>query len=380
MSARARIYTLAPNARVSTTMSELSSTSPTPEALNPEEMDRLRRRLVELEVYQEVAKALTSSLEPARVLEQILEQVRLVLRPGNWSLLLRDPKSGELEFTIAEGNGAERLRGMRLVRGEGIAGHVAESGDPLLIPEVDRDPRWSARADQLTSFRTHSVVCVPMICRGTVRGVIELINFERARRFDAIDLRLLQTFADFAAIALENARQVEALRELSLNDDVTVLRNARFLHRVLPDELQASRAAGEAYALVLFDLDRFKAVNDRYGHLEGTAVLRELGDVIAPRLPKRASAVRYGGDEFVIMLPGYDLEAARVFAAELRDAVKNQSFRQEIGAEIRLTASYGLCVFPADADDARGMLARADALMYGVKAKGRDALATSAAH
>ncbi|MBK9386397.1 MAG: sensor domain-containing diguanylate cyclase [Planctomycetes bacterium] len=353
--------------------------STAPRALDPDEMDRLRRRLVELEVYQEVAKALTSSLEPQRVLEQILEQVRRVLRPGNWSLLLRDERSGELEFAIAEGTGAEKLRGLRLGRGEGIAGSVAESGEPLLISEVDHDPRWSARADELTRFHTRSVVCVPMICRDEVRGVIELVNFERARRFDAIDLRLLQTFADFAAIALENARHVQALRDLSLSDDVTVLRNARYLHRVLPQELEAAREARESFSLVLFDLDRFKSVNDRHGHLEGSAVLRELGDLIAPTLPPRASGVRYGGDEFVILLPGHDPEAAASYASMLREAVKGQVFRRESGANIRLTASYGLCGFPRDAQDARGLLALADALMYGVKERGRDGLATSAA-
>lgn len=358
-------------------MSEPAPSSPLP--LDPDEMDRLRRRLVELEVYHEVAKALTSSLEPQRVLEQILEQVRRILRPGNWSLLLRDARSGELEFTIAEGPGAERLRGMVLARGEGIAGSVAESGEPLLIPDVERDPRWSSRADELTRFRTRSVVCVPMVCRDEVRGVIELVNFERARRFDAIDLRLLQTFADFAAIALENARHVAELRELSLKDDVTVLRNARYLHRVLPQAIEAARAASEPFSLVLFDLDRFKSVNDRHGHLEGSAVLRELGDLIAPTLPARASGVRYGGDEFVILLPGHDLAAAAHYAGALREAVKAHVFRRESGAEIRLTASYGLCGFPEDAQDARGLLARADALMYGVKASGRDGLATSAA-
>ena len=84
---------------------------------------------------------------------------------------------------------------------------------------------------------------------------------------------------------------------------------------------------------------------------------------------------RFGGDEFVILLPGRDLTAAARFAAELRDAVRGHVFRRETGAAIRLTASYGLCIHPDDAEDARGLLARADALMYGVKERGRDGLA-----
>ncbi|HBA89760.1 MAG TPA: sensor domain-containing diguanylate cyclase [Geobacter sp.] len=322
----------------------------------------------------EIAKALTSCLEIRSVLETIMKQVERLISPAAWSLLLVDKESGDLVFEIAVSPVAEQLQGLRLRRGEGIAGWVALNGGPLLIPDVSSDERFQGQFDQRFSFTTQSIVCVPMKIKERVVGVIELINSLDKLVFNQADMTILSAIADFAAIAIENARNYDRINELVITDDLTGLYNSRHFPCLIQEEVDRCVRYGMEMSLVFLDLDRLKGINDVHGHLVGSRMLSELGHLIARNIRANDRAARYGGDEFVIILPHTGKEAAMAMAANLRQRLHETDFSSDDGQPIRLTASFGVASFPEDAASREELIRAADIAMYEAKHAGRDTI------
>ena len=343
------------------------------------EIARLREQVARLTLFTEVGKSLASSLDARRVLETIMEKVSGLLEPDTWSLLMLEPERRELTFEVAVGEGAERLKDLRLSLGEGIAGWVAEHAEPLLIEDVRRDPRFSPRFDEVTGAVTRSVVAVPIVGKAGVLGVIELVNSMGRASFREEDLPLLVNLADYAAIALDNARFVAKINELTITDDATRLYNVRHLQFVLDTELYRSRRYGYPLSVVFLDLDRFKEVNDSRGHLTGSRLLWLVGDLLRSQLRLIDTAFRYGGDEFVLVLPQTTKEQAGPVVERLRALIAGTSFLAEEGFDVRVTASFGIATFPEDGDGRKELIARADEAMYAAKSAGRNAVRAAAA-
>ena len=322
----------------------------------------------------EIAKALTSCLEVNSVLETIMKQVERLISPEAWSLLLVDEESGDLIFEIAVSPVAKQLKGLRLRRGEGIAGWVASNGVPLLIPDVSLDERFQGQFDLQFSFNTRSIVCVPMKIKERVVGVIELINSFDNLAFDDVDMTVLSAVADFAAIAIENARNYDRINELVITDDLTGLYNSRHFNHLIDDELNRALRYGTDMSLVFIDLDRLKGINDVHGHLVGSRMLSELGRLIAGNIRATDKAARYGGDEFVIILPHAGKEQGMAVAAKLRRRLHDSVFLSDDGVPIPLTASFGVASFPGDGSNREELIRAADIAMYEAKHAGRDTI------
>lgn len=335
-------------------------------------LSTLERRNRELATLLNIAKALTSSLNLDEVLNLILENVSLLLKSQTWSLLLVDEETGDLTFEIAVSPPSEALQQRRIPKGQGIAGWVAEHGESLLIRDVDKDPRFSPSLDAAVSFATRSIVGVPVRNRDKVLGVIELVNIQPEGVFDEGDLAILEAVADFVAIALENARHVDRINQLIITDDLTGLFNARHFHTLLDYEIERARRFHTALSLVFVDLDHFKQVNDTWGHLVGSRVLCETGRLIREHTRKVNLSARYGGDEFIILLPATDKAGALVMAENLRQLLREHPFPTGEGHQLHLTASFGVATFPADATTKHDLIMLADQAMYRVKETTRD--------
>src|SRR5436190_91793 len=337
----------------------------------PEAGTQLTRQSQELTIFHDVAKALTSSLDLDSILQTIMDKMAEYFRPDTWSLLMVDEKQDELHFAIAVGDKSEALKNVRLKMGEGIAGWVAKHGETRVVPDVRTDPFFATRVDDATKWETRSVICVPLRSKLRVLGVIQLVNVDM-ERFKEPELFFLQSLSDYAAIAIENARWVEKIQELTITDDCTGLYNARHLYKTLDSEVYRSARFGHEFTVLFIDLDHFKQVNDTHGHLVGSKLLSEVGYSIKAHLRLIDSAFRYGGDEFVILLPQTSKDAALVVARRLLDLFRNSAFCKEEALNLNVRASIGLATYPGDANSAHDIISLADEMMYAVKNSTRD--------
>ncbi len=325
----------------------------------------------ELSIFHDVAKALTSSLDLDSILQTIMEKMAEYFRPDTWALLMVDEQKNELYFAIAVGAAAQALTHARLKMGEGIAGWVAKNGQPLIVPDVQNDPRFSPRLDEMTRWETHSIICVPLRSKHRVLGVIQLVN-ANVQGLSEQELFFLQALCDYAAISIENAKAVEKIQELTITDDCTGLFNARHLYKTLETEVYRSTRFGYEFSVIFIDLDHFKQVNDTHGHLVGSRLLSEIGYLIKAQLRLIDFAFRYGGDEFVVMLPQTGKDQALVVAKRLQDSLRCSRFCADDGLNLNVRASMGLATFPHDAQTPHDIIRQADEMMYMVKNSTRD--------
>jgi diguanylate cyclase (GGDEF)-like protein len=226
-------------------------------------------------------------------------------------------------------------------------------------------------------METRSIVAVPVRFRDHCLGVIELINCMDMEGFHDRDLALLEALADFAAIALENARHVQRIHELTITDDCTNLYNARHLNFILETEIYRSQRYGYEFSLVFLDLDHFKAVNDTHGHLAGSKLLAEIGQVLRDNCRLIDFAFRYGGDEFVILLPQTSKENACVVARRLHKLIRESHWLTSENLDVRITTSAGVASYPTDSKTKAELLHLADEAMYMVKNSSRDNVAAA---
>jgi diguanylate cyclase (GGDEF)-like protein len=318
----------------------------------------------------EIGKALTSTFNMDQILIIILKRLSELIKAKNWTLFLLDSNSQELYFEVVVGLDKGALVDVRIPLGEGIAGTVALTGEPILVPEVRKDSRFSNRVDDLTGFVTRSLICLPLKMQGAVIGVIEIVNPEDMSLFHDNFMPLLSILADYVAIAIHNARTYRKIVALSITDDVTDHANTRFMHQHL-DQLLLQ---GQEISLVFLDVDNFKQLVDSHGHLLGSKALREMAMVIASQLEDDDRLVRYGGDEFVIILPGQDKQTAFDKVVAIRKAVADAIFLQDDELQLKLTASFGIASYPTDAADKKELLQLADNSLYRSKDLGKNSI------
>jgi diguanylate cyclase (GGDEF)-like protein len=327
--------------------------------------------LDDLLVFHQVARSLTSSFDLDTILRTIMEHMERFIEADLWTLLMRDEARQELYYAITAGGEEASLRDLRIKVGEGVAGWVVEHGETLLVPEAENDPRVKEEHGRPHTVR--SVIALPLRGRKGTHGAIEIFN-PRAEQLTDYTIAFLHILADHAAIAIENAHDVARIQQLTITDDCTSLYNARHLYEVLGRELERCGKAGLPVSLAFIDLDYFKLVNDEHGHLVGSELLARTGERLRELSRKHDWCFRYGGDEFVILMPETDSEAALMQATALNRALMETQFQMKNGLKLRVSASVGVATAPDDGTAVHAVIGIADARMYAVKADGRGAV------
>jgi diguanylate cyclase (GGDEF)-like protein len=322
----------------------------------------------------EFSKALVSAVDMETLLTAVLERIEALIPARNWSLLLVDRQTRELYFAVVVGVDPEKLKGLHLKLGEGVAGAVAQTGKPVFIPDVSRDQRFSSRADLATGFDTRSIIALPLLVREEVIGVFEVVNVEDEKYFREKYLPLLTILADYVAIAVDNVYNLQKLQARTFIDEVTGFYNPRYLACKLDHLLPGVLERNEYFSVAFLDLDDFKHVVDTHGHLLGSQILGEVARVINSVLRPEDSLVRYGGDEFIILMPQTSQEEALAVVRRLRRAVNSTLFLPKEGINLALTASYGIATLPQDAQDRETLLRIADRAMFRSKGRGKDGI------
>ena len=331
----------------------------------------LRQRTRELSFFINVGKALTSTLEFRKVLKIIMEKAERLIRCESWALLLVDESQKELSFELIKGPWLREAKKAKVRLGEGIEGVVAEKGVPSIIRDFTHDGAFKEQA-LLRHLKAKSVLCVPIVSKKKTLGVLEMINKLDGEPFDQDDAELLLKLVDQAAIALERSSLYQKMSDLAVTDDLTKLYNFRYLDRVLDNEIRRSQRYGSTVSLVFLDMDHFKHVNDQHGHLNGSKVLIEMAHLLIRNLRDVDIVARYGGDEFVVVLPQTSVATTRKIVDRIQEAVRKSEFLKENNLRLKLSASFGIAGFPEHAKNKTDLIRLADKAMYRAKETGRD--------
>jgi diguanylate cyclase (GGDEF)-like protein len=351
------------------------------------------RQMDSLRVFHEVARGLTSSLDLDSLLRTIMAKMEEFFGPEHWSLLMFNEDRTELYYALSAGLDESLLKDLRLRPDEGIAGYVAMTGNPLVVPDISADADWSKYAAAHPELSLRSIACLPIRNGSETLGILQLNNSELDLLPEA-SIAFLRVLCDYAAIALENSRHVKLIQHLSITDDCTGLFNARHLYTLLEQEITQLAPKYMArvvtikqrhFSLLFLDLDRFKSVNDTHGHLVGSRLLAEVGSLLKRTLGPSHAAFRYGGDEFVALLRGLDKPAATELSQKILETLREARFLESEGLSLSLTGSLGLATFPQDGATLHDLIRSSDTMMYAAKETGRNRLVvadgeTPAAH
>ncbi len=320
-----------------------------------------------LTVFHDVARALTQTLELEQILLIIMDKMTGFFSPERWSMLMVDEKAQQLYYPIAAGETSESLKDLRIQMGEGLAGYVALTGTALMVPDVSLDTHWSQFALAHPEFNIQSLACIPIRSGDKTLGVIQLFN-SKLDMMSEYSQSFIRMLCDYAAIAIQNARSVKLIHELTITDDCTSLFNARHLYTMLDGQVGMWGAShNHQFSLLFVDLDHFKEVNDTHGHLVGSRLLAEVGSLMKRVLGPDNLCFRYGGDEFVALLPGLGKRAATATTMQLWEQLHDARFLSGAGLNLSLAGSFGLATFPEDGASVQAIIRAADTQMYAAK-------------
>jgi diguanylate cyclase (GGDEF)-like protein len=352
---------------------------------------------VQLERFLERRRANPSfplELSLAENLVEVLRRANGFVPSAAGSILLDDPSNKQedrrrnsLTFIAAFGDKSSCLVGQLIPADQGIAGRVYLTGQAYSTPYAPGDRFFFRGMDEQTRYQTESLVAIPIRIGTEVCGVLELINRCDAPGYSQEDRNLLEIFAGYISISIQNVLDGRQAQEIAKRDNLTGLYNDRYLHIALTETIERCRAEAVDLALLFLDLDYFKHVNDTHGHLAQHLAPREVGHLLRRRVKRLAGIpARYGGDEFVLLLPASDLDSAIDMAEEIRGAIVSSTFCAGPG-DIQpdplslkgITCSIGVATLQQHLepdltlDAAKSTLLRlADAAMYVAKETGRN--------
>lgn len=322
-----------------------------------------RRAHDELQVLYEAARAVSGTLDLRTVLDSMVSVTCRAFGYDSGAIVMVEPETGDM--VVEAGYGYRHgIVGKRLPAGVGIAGWVARTGTPLVVDDVRGDARYY-RADD----RTQSELAVPLIAEGKVLGVFNVESAHLAA-FGARDLRLLTALASYAVVAIQNARLYETAQRMAITDGLTELYNHRYLYESLGRVIERSRRDGQPVGLIMLEIDRFKRYNDTYGHQSGDEALRTVAGLLRRGSRPSDIVARYGGDEFMVVLPGAGKAAAQETAERLRRAVEAYPLILADGIITTVTLSVGVAVFPLDGETVDGLVEVVDRAQYTAKRSG----------
>jgi len=305
---------------------------------------------------------------------ELLEMSAELAHATSGSLMLYDKHSQKLSIAAAKRMSPPLARSMLVPFGQGIAGRVASSGEPLLVSDIERDSRVAAL--NRPRFRTKSFISLPLRNREQLVGVLNLADKQDDSCFTEADLGLVQSFAAQAVLLLERATVMERndqLERLSVTDPLTGLYNRRFLETRFEEERSRSQRQGNPFSLIIADLDNFKLYNDACGHLAGDQALRKAAAAMRRTAREMDVVVRYGGEEFCLILPGTSKKEAFFSAERLRQIIEAETFPGEGRLPLgRLTISLGIATYPDDGTTTHDLLSAADLALYRAKEQGRN--------
>ncbi len=330
----------------------------------------LEARLKEITLLHDTISSMTSTLNLNDLLKNIARKVGETLGFKEFAILLYDSAVKKLRVVACYGLPEEEFLGMEFEAGEGIIGRVLQIGEPVLIPDTSADTNylhWKGKKVEKGSF-----LSIPVKYKEEILGVFAF-NSPEIDGFSRRDIKLLTALANQSAIVIENARLYEKTKEFSIRDDLTGLFNRRWFNQRIVEEFKRAERFNNPLSILMVDIDFFKHYNDSHGHSTGDTALKMVADVLIKNVREVDSVVRYGGEEFIVILPKTGVEDAGKIAEKLRLKMEGHEFplgsTQPNG---KFTISIGYTTYPDIAKSMSDLFNQADRALYAAKRSGRN--------
>jgi diguanylate cyclase (GGDEF)-like protein len=316
------------------------------------------RRSKQLNFLNNISKMAISSEDAEQMMADIVAEIQKTFQFDHIGIGILDYVTKEIEIKAEAGATAHAL-GKRIPLGAGVVGRVARSNERAIVNSAGDGHVVGVLPDSRT------ILCIPITYGESLLGVLNVESREE-NAFSPQDVLIMSTLADLLATALHNTFVFQKLQQQSITDGLTGIKTRRFFWEALSSEWKRASRSGRPFSVVLIDLDKFKDVNDTFGHLEGDLVLARVGRLLEQRCRQSNVVARYGGDEFVILMPETTIDQAHSLAERLRLWLAQDAML----AEHHISGSFGVASFPAHGFSAEDIIRVADAGMYAAKHSG----------
>jgi diguanylate cyclase (GGDEF)-like protein len=333
--------------------------------------ESLHKQIEALRDLIEVAKTVVSTLDLDTLLQAIMVSAMHYSETPAGSVALYDNKKKELALHAHRGLSAEFIKVDRWsVNPGGLTEKILDSGEIFIVGDTHETPFFNNPVAVREGIR--ALICIPLIFQEEIVGVLYLDDFV-PRNFERGKLELLSILSSFAALAIHNARLHNKTKLMAITDFLTGLYNHRYFQQIFNQELGRAKRYSKVMSIIILDVDDFKKFNDRFGHPVGDKVLVSIGEIISKSLRKVDFAFRYGGEEFVLILPETSLEHAILAADRLRERIARETedaVPEAVGQAI--TVSVGVACFPDDGTSREDLFKLMDDFLYQAKATGKN--------
>ncbi|MCL5292645.1 MAG: diguanylate cyclase [Actinobacteria bacterium] len=333
--------------------------------------DQTETLLIEHRALYHIGLILSSTDDLSDVFKTIVEYATLLTNTPAGSLAVFNEKSGEMYLGAAKGFVADLSKQQRWkLRQGGLTSFILNQKDPVAIPDISEHPKVNNK--KLASEGVHSLIACPLCVEGKIVGIIYVDDFE-PRPWKEREISALSLLSTYAAVAIERAKLLEETRLLAITDDLTSMYNHRYFVQRLSHEVNRAERYEQPLSLIMLDIDYFKNYNDRHGHIKGNEILKRVAHVIMRESREADIPVRYGGEEFAVILPQTTKKDAISLAERLREEIEKEDFplsQTQPGG--RLTISLGIATYPTDASSPTELVEIADVALYQAKRLGKN--------
>jgi diguanylate cyclase (GGDEF)-like protein len=319
-------------------------------------------------ILSQIAKELGFILTPEEINRNIISSLRRTIENGDiYSLWGIGTDLQGLELQVLESSGG--VLPSESVSLDEFNMWVMRHRQPLIVTDVSKDYRFNT-AEILAKTRIRSIITAPLITGDRVHGIIRIDSY-KAETFSVDDLRLLAIISNMGALTIYNAQLYKQTEYLAIRDDLTGLYVKRYFEEKLENFITEAQIQKKSFSFLLLDLDRFKDLNDQFGHSIGDKILQKVAKLMRDSTPSSGIVARWGGEEFAIILPDTGKGEAKKIAEDIRKIIENQKFsiRRE---DIQTTISIGVSEFPAEGKFLTELVDKADRNLYEAKHKGRN--------
>lgn len=327
----------------------------------------IQQQAAELDALKRITVNLTSSLQMQVILDAIVSEAMHLIKDARDAhiFLYQD---GTLRFGASLDSEGKRNTIFSMPRPNGMTYTVAHTRQAVIVEDLHHHPLFT----NTPSDWNGSIIGIPLMINDNVVGVMNMARWQTGE-FPPSELRLLGVLADQAALAINNARLHQAVANQAMSDSLTGLPNRRALDARLENDVQRAVRYNHKFAVLMMDLDGFKAINDTYGHSAGDIVLYQYAQFLAKSQRSSDFLARYGGDELLMILPEADIEAAKLAAEHIKERVASFEIPLPDGSKRKLSFTAGIAIYPTHAESASDLLRAADEALYRAKRKARGA-------